>query len=55
LLPIEPLAEITLEANPGTFEIEKFRGFKEAGINRLSIASKASTHSICKAWPHPRR
>lgn len=37
LLPIEPLAEITLEANPGTFEIEKFRGFKDAGINRLSI------------------
>jgi putative oxygen-independent coproporphyrinogen III oxidase len=30
-------AEITLEANPGTFEAEKFRGFREAGINRLSI------------------
>ena len=30
-------AEITLEANPGTFEIEKFRGFREAGVNRLSI------------------
>ena len=29
--------EITLEANPGTFESEKFKGFKEAGINRLSI------------------
>ena len=29
--------EITLEANPGTFEQEKFNGFKEAGINRLSI------------------
>lgn len=37
LLPIEPLAEITLEANPGTFEAEKFRAFREAGINRLSI------------------
>ena len=30
-------AEITLEANPGTFEIEKFRGFRDAGVNRLSI------------------
>ena len=30
-------AEITLEANPGTFENEKFRGFREAGVNRLSI------------------
>jgi len=30
-------AEITLEANPGTVEAEKFRGFREAGVNRLSI------------------
>ncbi len=30
-------AEITLEANPGTFEAEKFLGFRQAGINRLSI------------------
>ena len=29
--------EITLEANPGTFEQEKFSGFFNAGINRLSI------------------
>src|SRR5256886_5462631 len=29
--------EITLEANPGTFEAEKFRGYWEAGVNRLSI------------------
>ncbi|ROV55441.1 radical SAM family heme chaperone HemW [Neisseria chenwenguii] len=37
LLPLQPDAEITLEANPGTFEIEKFKGFKDAGITRLSI------------------
>ncbi len=37
LLPIEPMAEITLEANPGTFEAVKFRAFRAAGINRLSI------------------
>jgi len=30
-------AEITLEANPGTFERQKFRDFYSAGINRLSI------------------
>ncbi|WP_202801435.1 radical SAM family heme chaperone HemW [Idiomarina xiamenensis] len=30
-------AEITLEANPGTFETERFAGFVEAGVNRLSI------------------
>jgi oxygen-independent coproporphyrinogen-3 oxidase len=30
-------AEITLEANPGTIEQEKFRDFRAAGINRLSI------------------
>ena len=30
-------AEITLEANPGTFEQQKFADFKAAGVNRLSI------------------
>ena len=29
--------EITLEANPGTFEAEKFRGYRDAGVTRLSI------------------
>ena len=37
LLPLEHFAEVTLEANPGTFEAEKFRNFRDAGINRLSI------------------
>lgn len=36
-LRLSPDAEITMEANPGTFEAEKFRGYREAGINRLSI------------------
>ena len=36
-LPVAPDCEITLEANPGTFEAEKFRGYREAGVNRLSI------------------
>lgn len=37
LLPFRPNIEVTLEANPGTFEQDKFRGFREAGINRLSV------------------
>mgnify|MGYP006165818385 CR=1 FL=1 len=32
-----PDIEITLEANPGTAEAEKFAGYREAGVNRLSI------------------
>jgi oxygen-independent coproporphyrinogen-3 oxidase len=36
-LPVLPEAEITMEANPGTFEIERFRGFGAAGVNRLTI------------------
>jgi len=37
LLPVEADAEVTLEANPGTFEQEKFRDFRTAGVNRLSV------------------
>jgi len=37
LLPLAPDCEITMEANPGTFEKERFRAFAQAGVNRLSI------------------
>ena len=37
LLPLDSAAEITMEANPGTFEMEKFRSYRDSGINRLSI------------------
>lgn len=37
LLPVEPQAEITLEANPGTAEAQKFADFRSAGVNRLSL------------------
>ncbi|MBI3901508.1 MAG: oxygen-independent coproporphyrinogen III oxidase-like protein [Nitrosomonadales bacterium] len=37
LLPLDVNAEITLEANPGTVETEKFAGFLDAGVNRLSL------------------
>ena len=36
-LPLEPACEITLEANPGTFELERFAGFRQAGVTRLSV------------------
>ena len=36
-LRLEADAEITLEANPGTFEKERFRAYRAAGVTRLSI------------------
>ena len=37
LIPFCEDIEITLEANPGTFEQNKFAEFRHSGINRLSI------------------
>jgi putative oxygen-independent coproporphyrinogen III oxidase len=37
LLPLDGACEITMEANPGTFEAEKFKSFRASGVNRLSI------------------
>ena len=36
-LPLEPGCEVTLEANPGSFERERFHAFRAAGVTRLSI------------------
>ena len=36
-MPLEPGAEITMEANPGTAEAGRFRGYRDAGVNRLSL------------------
>ena len=36
-LPLAPGAEVTLEANPGSFERERFKAFRAAGVTRLSI------------------
>ncbi|CUX96853.1 radical SAM family heme chaperone HemW [Candidatus Doolittlea endobia] len=36
-LPLAPDAEITMEANPGTVETDRFLGYQLAGINRISI------------------
>ena len=37
LLPLALDAEITMEANPGTFEAERFKSYRDSGVNRLSI------------------
>ena len=36
-VPLEPGAEITMEANPGASEAGRFRGYRDAGVNRLSV------------------
>ncbi len=37
LVPLSPHAEITLEANPGTVDSQRFADYRELGINRLSV------------------
>jgi len=49
LLPLDVNAEITLEANPGTVEAEKFKGFREAGVNRLSLGIQSFNEAHLKA------
>jgi oxygen-independent coproporphyrinogen-3 oxidase len=46
---LSPDAEITLEANPGTFERERFAGFFAAGVNRLSLGIQSFDDRFLKA------
>ena len=48
-LAIAPDSEVTLEANPGTFEAQKFREFRAAGINRLSVGIQSFNARHLKA------
>jgi len=48
-LPLAPDCEITLEANPGTFEKDRFRAFRQAGITRLSIGVQSFNNAHLKA------
>lgn len=41
LWPLEANCEITLEANPGSVEAERFRGYRQAGVNRVSLGLQA--------------
>jgi len=49
LLPLDVNAEITLEANPGTVEADKFKGFRDAGVNRLSLGIQSFNETHLKA------
>ncbi len=49
LMPLEHFAEVTLEANPGTFEAQKFVDYRLAGINRLSIGIQSFDPNRLKA------
>lgn len=49
LAMLAPDAEITLEANPGTVEAEKFAGFRAAGVNRLSLGIQSFNDAHLKA------
>ncbi|KAF1028671.1 MAG: Oxygen-independent coproporphyrinogen-III oxidase-like protein [Burkholderia plantarii] len=49
LLPLDADAEITLEANPGTFEAAKFAQFRASGVNRLSIGIQSFNEAHLKA------
>ena len=48
-VPLLPGAEITLEANPGTAEAEKFKGFRAAGVTRLSVGIQSFNPQHLKA------
>ncbi len=48
-LPLEPGCEITMEANPGTFETDRFRAFRDAGVTRLSVGVQSFDDAALKA------
>jgi putative oxygen-independent coproporphyrinogen III oxidase len=39
--------EVTLEANPSSVEAERFRGYRAAGVNRVSLGVQALNDAIC--------
>ncbi len=48
-LPLEPDAEITIEANPGASEAGRFRGYRDAGVNRLSLGVQSFDDAMLQA------
>ena len=49
LWTVSPDAEITLEANPTSIEAENFRGYRSAGVNRVSVGVQALNDADLKA------
>ena len=45
---LAPGAEVTMEANPGTISLEKFRGYLRAGVNRLSMGTQVLDDRMLK-------
>jgi len=56
LLPLAAGAEVTLEANPGTFEKDRFRAYRQAGVTRLSVGVQSfnDTHLAALGRVHDR-
>ena len=58
---VSPVAEITLEANPNSVEQSRFRDYRTAGVNRVSIGVQALDERAlkrsggCTEWAKPRR
>ena len=48
-LIVEPEAEVTLEANPGAAEAGRFRGFRDAGVNRVSLGVQSFDDAMLQA------
>ncbi len=48
-IPLKTEAEITLEANPGTAEAERFQGYAEAGINRISLGIQSFDDALLES------
>ena len=44
------MREITLEANPGTFEKDRFQAFRAAGVTRLSVGVQSFDDDSCARW-----
>ena len=49
LWPVSPDVETTLEANPTSIEAENFRGYRAAGVNRVSVGVQALNDDDLKA------
>ena len=49
LTPLEYAAEVTLEANPGTVDTAHFAGYKEAGVNRVSLGIQSFNADALKS------
>ena len=57
---VDPAAEITLEANPSSVEAARFRGYRAAGVNRVSLGVQSFDDAAAQgagpaAYARPRR